>query len=195
MGVLDGFLSTWSKARETFGQGTPPDGAKYDESEPLRRLQANVQSAAPGPHWSGTAATAYNTVNDDHREAIGKLAGLDQRLAAQVNQSTQIVATGRQNLDAVRQWVLDAAASVPSGKNREQLLMPIVQKGLSHVTDIVTKSNGDLSTIGGQIRTIGGEYQALGNQKFGSADDATGSRAWKAQLGTTRRGVGPCLWS
>ena len=36
------------------------------------------------------------------------------------------------------------------------------------MTDIVTKSNGELSAIGGQIRTIGNEYQSLGNQKFGT---------------------------
>ncbi len=167
MGVLDGFMSTWSNARNTFGQGTPPTGEQFDKSTPLRGLQADVKSAAPGAHWSGSAAAAYDTVNNDHHEVIGKLAGLDQRLAAQVNQSAQIVTTGRQNLDAVRQWVLDAAASVPPGKNREQMLMPIVQRGLSQLTDIVTKSNGELSAIGGQIRTIGNEYQTLGNQKFG----------------------------
>ncbi|MGH3643120.1 MAG: EspA/EspE family type VII secretion system effector, partial [Mycobacterium sp.] len=178
MGVLDGFISTWSNARSTFGQGTPPAGEQYDKSGPLRGLQANVQSAAPGPHWSGTAAAAYDTANNDHQEVIGKLANLDQRLAAQVNQSAQVVTTGRQNLDAVRQWVLDAAASVPAGKNREQMLVPIVQKGLSQLTEIVTKSNGDLSAIGGQVRTIGNEYQALGIQKFaakeGLGDDTLG---------------------
>jgi hypothetical protein len=178
VGVLDGFLSTWSNARNTFGQGTPPTGEQYDKSGPLRDLQANVQSAAPGSHWSGAAAAAYNTANNDHHEVIGKLAGLDQRLAAQVNQSAQVVTTGRQSLDAVRQWVLDAAASVPAGKNREQMLMPIVQKGLGQLTDIVTKSNGDLSAIGGQVRTIGNEYQALGIQKFaakeGLGDDTLG---------------------
>jgi hypothetical protein len=168
VGVLDGFLSTWSNAHNTFGQGTPPTGEQYDKSGPLRDLQANVQSAAPGSHWSGDAAAAYDTANKDHHEVIGKLAGLDQRLAAQANQSAQVVTTGRQNLDAVRQWVLDAAASVPAGKNREQMLVPIVQKGLSQLTEIVAKSNGDLSTIGGQVRTIGNEYQALGIQNFGT---------------------------
>lgn len=170
VGVLDGFLSTWSKARETFGQGMPRDGAQYDQSGPLRGLQADVLSAAPGPHWSGAAAAAYNTANNDHHEVIGKLAGLDQRLAAQVDQSAQIVTTGRQNLDTVRQWVLDAAANVPPGKNREQTLMPIVHKGLGQLSDILTKSNGDLSAVGGKIRAIGSDYQALGNQKFGPKD-------------------------
>ena len=63
MGVLDGFMSTWSNARNTFGQGTPPTGEQYDKSAPLRGLQADVKSAAPGAHWSGSAAAAYDTVN------------------------------------------------------------------------------------------------------------------------------------
>jgi hypothetical protein len=28
MGALDGFYSTWNKARETFGQGAPTDGSQ-----------------------------------------------------------------------------------------------------------------------------------------------------------------------
>jgi hypothetical protein len=50
---------------------------------------------------------------------FGQLASLDQRLSAQVTQTAKIVVTGRQNLDTVRQWVVDAAASVPPGRNRE----------------------------------------------------------------------------
>jgi hypothetical protein len=166
LSVLDAFLSTWSNARSTFGEGTPETGAQYDKSGPLLNMQASVQSAAPGSTWSGTAAGAYATANTVHGEVFGKLAVLDQRLSAQVDQSSQVVDAGRKNLDALRQWVIDAAASVPAGKNRDQLLMPIVQKGLSQLTDIVTKANGDLATIGRQVRTIGNEYQTLGNQKF-----------------------------
>jgi hypothetical protein len=55
---------------------------------------------------------------------------------------------------------------VPAGKNREQMLMPIVQKGLSQLTDIVTKANGELATIGGEVRTLSNEYQTLTDQKF-----------------------------
>ena len=93
-------------------------------------MQSTVQSAAPGSKWTGGAAGAYGTANTNHGEVFGRLAGLDQRLSAQVDQSSQVVDAGRRNLDSVRQWVIDAAASVPPGKNREQMLLPIVQKGL-----------------------------------------------------------------
>jgi hypothetical protein len=137
-----------------------------------------VQSAAPGSKWTGGAARAYGTANANHGDVFVKLAGLDQRLSAQVNQSSQVVDAGRRNLDAVRQWVIDAAASVPPGKNRDQMLLPIVQKGLSQLTEIVTKSNGDLGKIGGEIRSLDSEFKALGNQQFGpkegTRDDVLG---------------------
>ncbi len=167
MSVLGAFLSTWSDARSTFGEGTPQTGAQYDSSGKLTELQNAVNSAGPDGRWTGTASTAYGYTNQEHGRVLGQMAGLDQRLGAQVDQSAQVVAAGRQNLDAVRKWVMDAAASVPPGTNREQKLMPIVQKGLSELTDIITKSNADLNKIGGQIRGIGGEFEALGNQKFG----------------------------
>lgn len=172
MGAIEGFDSTWTSARSTFGQGTPQSGAQYDGSGPLRDAQTTLQSAASGSRWTGAASVAYDAANDQHREVLGRLAGLDQRLSAQVDQAARIVGAGRTDLDAVRKWVADAAASVPPGKNREQLLMKITQKGLSQIREIVTKANGDLSTVGGQIRTISGEYQTLGNQKFAGGGDA-----------------------
>ncbi|MDT5336321.1 MAG: hypothetical protein QOD90_1826, partial [Mycobacterium sp.] len=30
--MLDAFMSTWSKARETFGQGVPQTGEQFDQS-------------------------------------------------------------------------------------------------------------------------------------------------------------------
>jgi hypothetical protein len=160
-------MSTWSKARETFGEGVPQTGERFDQSGPLRQMQTTVESAAPGSRWSGTASSAYGTANTDHGNVIGQVAGLDQRLGAQVTQTANIVQTGRQNLDAVRQWVQDAAASVPAGRNREQLLLPIVQKGLGQVQDVITTSNGQLNAVAGAVKKLGSEYQALGNQKFG----------------------------
>jgi hypothetical protein len=164
--VLDAFLSTWSNARSTFGEGTPETGAQYDKSGPLRDMQTTVQSAAPGSTWTGTAAGAYGTANTKHGDVFGKLAGLDQRLGAQVGQSAQVVDAGRKNLDALRQWVLDAAASVPPGKNRDQMLLPIVAKGLGQLSEIVTTSNGDLGKIGGEIRKLDSEYSTLNDQQF-----------------------------
>ena len=127
MGVLDGFLSTWSKARETFGQGVPQTGEQFDQSGQLRQMQTTVQSAAPGSRWIGAAASAYDTANANHGKVFGELATLDQRLSAKVTESAHVVSTGRQNLDTVRQWVLDAAATVSDGKTRKQMLMPIVR--------------------------------------------------------------------
>jgi hypothetical protein len=46
--------------------------------------------------------------------------------------------------------------------------MPIVQTGFGQLSDIITKSNGDLSTIGRQIRCLGAGYEALRDQKFGA---------------------------
>jgi len=175
VGVLDAFLSTWSNARSTFGEGAPQTGSQFNSSGPLRQMQAAVQSAAPDAKWTGGAANAYATANADHAEAFGRLADLDQRLGAKVDQSALVVDAGRRNLDAVRQWVLDAAATVPPGTNREQTLMPIVQRGLSQLTGIVTKSNGDLNRIGNEIGGLRGEYDALRNQRFAEQNSDSGN--------------------
>ncbi len=166
-GVLNAFLSTWSSARSTFGEGSPQAGATYDNSATLRQLESGLEGAAPGSRWTGSAASAYDTANTEHRQVIGQLAGLDQRLGAQVDQSAQVVAAGRRDLDAVRQWVVAAANSVPPGKAGEQMMLPIVQKGISQVMEVVQRSNGDLNAVGEKIRALGDEYGLLGNQRFG----------------------------
>jgi hypothetical protein len=166
--VVAAFLSTWSQARSTFGQGVPQSGTPYDGSATLRQLQSQVASAAPGAQWSGGAATAYGTANSEHGRVFGALAGLDQQLRTQIDQSAQVVTAGRNNLDAVRQWVLAAAAGVPQSAAGQQMLVPIVQKGLSEVAGIVSKSNSELNAIGAKIAGIGEQYRALGfGQKFG----------------------------
>ncbi|MGU3654041.1 TPR repeat region-containing protein [Mycolicibacterium sp. A43C] len=169
MGALEGFLSTWDKARQTFGAGVPQTGEQFDQSAQLQQLQSTVQTAAPGSAWSGTAANAYGEVNKEHARVLGELAVLDKRLANHVNESANVVATGRQNLDNLRQWVVDAAASVPPGKNREQLILPIVQKGLGELSGIVSTSNSELNRVAGDITKLGTEWDALQDQKFGGA--------------------------
>ncbi|MEH3132974.1 MAG: EspA/EspE family type VII secretion system effector [Mycolicibacterium neoaurum] len=169
MGALEGFLSTWDKARQTFGAGAPQSGDQFDQSAQLQQLQSTVQTAAPGSAWSGTAANAYGEVNKEHARVLGELAVLDKRLANHVNESANVVATGRQNLDNLRQWVVDAAASVPPGKNREQLILPIVQKGLGELSGIVSTSNSELNRVAGDITKLGTEWDALQDQKFGGA--------------------------
>jgi hypothetical protein len=166
VGVLDGFLSTWSNTRLTFGEGTPQSGAQYDNSGTLRGLQSTVKTAAPGSQWTGGAANAYGAANTEHGRVLGQMAGLDQRLAAEVDNSAQVVDAGRRNLDAVRQWVVDAAASVPPGQAGETMKMVIAQKGLTQLQEIIQKSNGDMNAIGGRISGLRDEYEALSNQKF-----------------------------
>jgi hypothetical protein len=164
--AIDGFLSTWSNARQTFGAGTPQTGDQYDHSAKLTNLQSTVQTAAPGGSWTGAASEAYGKANTQHGEALGQMAGLDKRLAAEINNSAQVVATGRQNLDALRQWVVDAANAVPPGKNAEQIKMQIAQKGLAQLQDIIKQSNSQSNEIGERIGKLGGEWQELDKKTF-----------------------------
>lgn len=181
MSVLNAFLSTWSTARSTFGESTPQTGASFDNSASLRQLQTDLGSATSGTRWTGSAASAYDAANTEHRRVIGAIAGLDQRLRSAVDQSAAVVATGRGNLDAVRKWVLDAAASVPRNAAGERMLLPIVQRGISQVAEIVRSSNGDLDAIGAKIRALGAEYQALGKQKFGEGGPQFAGGDWQPQ--------------
>jgi uncharacterized protein YukE len=174
VGVLDGFESTWSNARLTFGEGTPQEGAQYDNSGKLRQLQSNVQSANAGSGWTGSAADSYSSANEKQARVIGGIADVDQRLRTEIDRSAQVVTAGRQNLDAVRQWVYDAAATVPPGENRDRMLYPIVSKGAGEIADILKKSNGDLSTIAGRIQGLGGEYQMLGGDPKQGGPDGQG---------------------
>jgi hypothetical protein len=166
MDSIDGFLSTWSSAWQTYGQGSPQTGEQYDNSTTLRQLSSGLQAAAPGSRWTSDAATKYGAANAEHGRVIGALAGLDQRLAAEVTNSARVVDTGRRSLDAVRQWVVHAAASVPPGKVGEQIKMAIAQKGFVALAEIIKKSNSESNAIGGRIGILGDEYQKLGNQKF-----------------------------
>ena len=164
MGVLDAFDSTWSNARTTFGSGTPQDGAQYDASDRLRNLQRDVDSAAPGSRWTGPASDSYASANEKQSRVLGQMADLDQRLRTEVDRSAAVVAAGRRDLDAVRQWVRDAASTVPQNTSGQQMLLPIVRKGAADIAEIVQRSNGDLNAIAGRIRALDGEWQALGDK-------------------------------
>ena len=126
VGVLDAFMSTWSTARSTFGDGSPQTGDRYDNSSSLRQLQSDLAAAAPGgQHRAASTSTP---------SAIG---------------------------------VTAAAASVPQNAAGERMMLPIVQKGIAELMNIVQTSNGQLNSIGAKIRGLGDEYQELGNQRFG----------------------------
>jgi hypothetical protein len=126
VGVLDGFLSTWSNAKATFGEGAPRGGAQFDASGPLNQLKSDLDSAAPGSRWTGSAATAYGAANSEHQRVIGELGGLDKRLAAHVDESARIVTAGRNELDAVRKWVVDAAGNMPNNAEGQRMLVRLM---------------------------------------------------------------------
>ena len=89
-----------------------------------------------------------------------------------------MVDAGRRNLDALRQWVADVAASVPPGQAGEQVKMAIAQKGLAQLQEIIHESNAESNAIGGRIRRLEEEFRALGNQKFApkeGGDDPLGA--------------------
>ncbi|WP_326545118.1 EspA/EspE family type VII secretion system effector [Mycolicibacterium sp. ND9-15] len=172
MGVLDAFLSTWSQARATFGEGTPRDGAGLDNSSRLESIRGDVEAAAPGSNWTGSGADGYADENARQANALGVMAGLDRRLAAEVDRSAAVVAAGRRDLDAVRKWVVDAAATVPSTVAGEQWLWPVVSKGANEVAEIIQRSHADLAAIAARMRGIGAEYDEL-NRHPEKDDDAT----------------------
>ncbi|MGW4098797.1 EspA/EspE family type VII secretion system effector [Mycobacterium sp. NPDC004974] len=84
MGALDAFYTTWSQARTTFGEGAPTTGDGFDD------------------RWQGTVAQAYAAKNAEHAAVYGKLADLDQRMAAEVTRAAGVVSAGRQNLEQTR---------------------------------------------------------------------------------------------
>ncbi|MDA2889543.1 EspA/EspE family type VII secretion system effector [Mycolicibacterium sp. BiH015] len=198
MSVLGGFLSTWTRARSTFGEGVPEPGATFDSSSALHQLEADTRAAAPASVWSGAAADMYDTKNAEQVRTLSRMAELDQSIGVEVDRSAEVVAHGRRQLDTVRDWVLTAAGSVPKGPAGEQMLVPIVAKGCSDITDIVTTSNGELATIAERIRTLGSEYGSLGGagepmqgnpppvdpleeilRRYQVSEDPDGTREWE----------------
>ncbi|WP_268876319.1 EspA/EspE family type VII secretion system effector, partial [Mycolicibacterium doricum] len=183
MSAIDAFLVTWSRARDTFGSGAPQTGETFDQSGYLQNLEATAHTAAPGVHWSGGAASAYDGKNSAHAQVIGQLAGLDKRLGSHVTESAQVVSAGRRNLDSIRSWVLAVAQSVPAGPKRAQLLVPIVQRGLDRVGEVVSSSNNELNAVGAKIRQVGNEYARLG---VGESD---GKKAPEEEKGKEDRAI------
>lgn len=159
MSVLDSFLSTWSGARESFGRDAPQGGAPFDASTTWSALRHTVESADPGQAWSGTAASAYGTANTDQLDRITRLAELDRRLGRYLDQSARAVATGRAELDALKGWVLDAAASIPPGADRDAALLPIVSKGLRRLREIIAESHEEIAAVGDLLGDLRGEYE------------------------------------
>ncbi|MEE6168460.1 MULTISPECIES: EspA/EspE family type VII secretion system effector [unclassified Mycolicibacterium] len=179
MSALDAFYSTWDQARTTFGSGPPQTGAEFDRSSQLRDMQSAVQAATPDSRWQGSAADAYTAKNEKHAAVYGKLADLDQRMAAEVDRSAAVVTAGRQNLDQVRDWVTNAAASAPNDKSGEYAKLAIASKGLSQISDIIQQSNSEMSAIGERVRGIGKEYDEIGGDDKKNAFGGDKSDRWK----------------
>ncbi|MET4432658.1 EspA/EspE family type VII secretion system effector [Mycolicibacterium sp. 624] len=174
MGALDGFYRTWSNARSTFGEGTPWGGESFDASPTLRQLQSNLVGAKPSSQWSGSAADSYSTANDKQAHVLGEMANLDQRLRAEVDRSASVVSAGRRDLETVRQWVQNAAASIPNlnSAQGQRMLMPIVSKGSGEIAEILQRSNAESNAIARRIRGLDGEYRMLGGDlKLGEGKD------------------------
>lgn len=146
-------------------------GAEFDRSGALDGLQRMAASAAPGEHWAGPAAQAYAGRNERLVGTIGGLAELDRRLGSEVDRSAQVVAAGRRDLDAVKQWVLSAAASVPPNAAGERALIPVVSRGVGEVADILRRSNADMNGIAARIRDLGAGYQSLGDREGRDGDN------------------------
>jgi EspA/EspE family len=169
MGVLNAFLSTWERARTTFGEGVPHSGDHFDHSAQLRGLQAEVESASPRFDWTGSGSDTYAEANGRHGRALGAMADLDQRLRAEVDRSAAVVAAGRRDLDVVRQRVIDAASTVPPTAAGERALWPVVSQGANEIAEIIQRSHGDLSAIAERLRELGSPYDEVGRPQ----DDAT----------------------
>jgi hypothetical protein len=163
---IDAFLSTWSSARNTYGEGAPQTGAQYDNSGRLTTMASNLDSAAPDQRWQGSAATSYGAANREHQRVITALADLDRRLAGEVDNSASSVEAGRRSLDELRKWVVDAASAAPPGREGDRIRTVVAQKGLAQLQEIMRQSNSESNAIGSRIRALGQEFEALGNQKF-----------------------------
>ena len=130
-----------------------------------------MESAGPGTNWTGAGSGTYADANGRQGRALGAMAGLDKRLGAEVEQSAAVVAAGRRDLDAVKQWVVDAASTVPRTAAGERMLWPVVSKGSGEIADIIRRSHGDLGAVAGRIRALGDEYDELGRpNKDGDAE-------------------------
>lgn len=176
MSALDGFYSTWSKAKDTFGVGVPTDGSQYNgSSSQLLKMKGMIDSALPDHQWQGKGSEAYAAANKEHAAVYEKLAALDKKMAAEVTNAANIVTNGRTQLDTTKSWVDSAVNSLPSSLSaqaRENSLIPIAREGITQVNNTVSTANGDMLKIGFRITDIKNQYDELStNQKFGPESD------------------------
>lgn len=170
MGAIDGFNATWKQARQTYGEGTPATGESFDQSSKLNQLKSDMDAAAPGGRWQGTAADAYGKVNTDHQQVLGRIAELDQKVAAQVNKAADIVSKGRQDLETNRTWVNDAANSTTNDRAGQTMKMVIASKGLQQLTDIMQGTDRDMQPVKNDLKKLQEEYETVSKTQKYSKD-------------------------
>jgi Alpha/beta hydrolase/EspA/EspE family len=173
--ALDGFYSTWKKAKNTFGEGVPTDGTRYDGSSRLMQMKTTIESAAPDDRWQGSGANAYSAANKEHAGVYEKLADLDKKMAAEVTNAANVVTNGRTKLDSTKSWVDSVVSSLPAGsaEAREKALIPIAREGITQVNNTVQDANKEMNNISGRITGYKGEFDALSNQKFAPGSEKT----------------------
>lgn len=182
MSAIDGFNSTWSDARKTYGEGAPVTGERFDASSKLDGLKSQMDAAAPGGRWSGGASEAYSKANADHQEVIGKIGAADRKLATQVTNAANLVTSGRTDLERLHTFINDAAANLPNNQAGKTMEMQLASKGLGQLTDIIRNTDDGMQTVKGNIDKIKGEYEALGTgQKF--AQDGKGDEDPRGIIG------------
>lgn len=173
MSALDGFYSTWNKARQTFGVGTPTDGSQHDGSSQLLKMKGMIDSAAKHDGWQGKGAEAYAAANKQHAGVYEKLANLDKQMAAEVTNAANIVTNGRTQLDNTKSWVDSAVNVVPtslSAADREKYFIPIAREGITQVNNTVSTANGDMLKIGFRLTELKNAFDELQNQKLGPGE-------------------------
>lgn len=176
MSALDGFYSTWSKAKDTFGVGVPTDGTRHDGSSQLLRMKGMIESATPDDRWTGSASEAYAAANKEHASVYQKLADLDRQLSAEISNAATVVTSGRARLDEIKAWVDDMVRSLPAGNThgRDANLISIARAGIAKVDMIVQNANTEMGTIAERVTGLKGDFDALTNQKFASDADGEG---------------------
>ncbi|MDF3340197.1 EspA/EspE family type VII secretion system effector [Mycolicibacterium septicum] len=174
MSALDGFYSTWNKAKDTFGVGTPTDGSQYNgSSSQLLKMKSSIESAQPDDRWQGSGSQAYAAVNKQHAGVYEKLADLDKKMAAEVTNAANVVTNGRNQLDTTKSWVDSAVNSLPqslSSQAREKSLIPIAKEGITQVNNTVSTANGDMLKIGFRVSDLKNAFDELQNQKLGPGE-------------------------
>jgi hypothetical protein len=103
--------------------------AQYDSSDKLAGLQNMLHSGAPDGH------SVRGLRQGEQRPRPGP--GTDGLIGSTTGIGGHSVC---ERGDAVRNWVLDAASTALQNQAGERMTLPIVQKGLKDLTDIVLYS-------------------------------------------------------